>query len=263
MPRASDPSSIVQMSEEWHTKILGGPGPFPTTSWSLIARCGGIRKGLSDGALDELMSKYWRPVYFYIYRNWGRDVEKAKDLTQSFFATFIEKNYLGDVDAERGRFRSFVCASLRNFLLNEDRAASAKKRRPEQGLASLDALKETGDSIHIPAPECSDPLQQFDEDWKQAILDAVLLRLRQNARKAGREVLVDLLVEYDLERSKEEKATYEALASKYHMTVHQIRNGLHWIRKRFLKILCQEIEEQVASREDYDREVTSLFGAGS
>ncbi|MDP7034599.1 MAG: sigma-70 family RNA polymerase sigma factor [Planctomycetota bacterium] len=248
---------MVSMAENWQTSMMGGPGPFPETSWSQIVRC---QEEVNSAALEDLCRRYWRPVYFYVHRNWTRDVEQAKDLTQDFFATFLEKSYLDDVKGERGKFRSFVCASLRNFLLNQKRAALALKRNPEGGVFSLDGLRQEDARFDVPAPTHSDPMIQFDEDWREAVVDAAIVRLREVARKKGREVLVDCLVRYDLSREEEGRATYDELAEEFSLTTHQVRNGLHWVRKQFMELLREEMESQVSSREDYESEVTCLFG---
>jgi RNA polymerase sigma-70 factor (ECF subfamily) len=49
-------------------------------------------------------------------RSRGLDQESAKDLTQGFFARLLERNYLAQVQREKGRFRSFLLASLKHFL---------------------------------------------------------------------------------------------------------------------------------------------------
>jgi RNA polymerase sigma-70 factor (ECF subfamily) len=74
-----------------------------------------------------LCEAYWYPIYEYI-RNQGYGTDDAQDLTQAFFARVIEKNYAGQADRERGRFRSFLLGSLKHFLTTEDRRARARKR---------------------------------------------------------------------------------------------------------------------------------------
>ncbi len=214
------------------TDILGGPRPFPTTRWSLVR---GARGDSDRAALEELCRKYWSPVYFALRRTWNADVEEAKDLAQAFFLRFLEKDFLKSVDAERGKFRSFVCAALRHFILNERRRAGAIKRTP------------------VPAP---DP--DFDADWKRALVEAAVERMRAGARSEGKEALVDLLVRYDLEPG--ERPTYDRLALEAGLTVFQVTNGLHWARGAFKQACLDEIRETVETAEDYEDEVRRLFG---
>ena len=234
--------------------------PFPEPSWSLIDRCQELDSSGVRSSLDVLFRKYWNPIYSYIYRNWTRNADEAKDLTQGFFLAFLERDFLASVQADRGRFRSFVLAALRNFLLNHKRAARARKRSPEGGLVSLEAAG--GDAAARPIPDAAQGEDPFDQDWKKAVLETVLAELRRHAAAKGRDLLVDLLVARDLEPPPEGKPSYEALAASRGLTVHQVRNGLHWVRGEFMAILRREIEEQVAFAEDYDREVAALFGSG-
>lgn len=243
-----------------HSDYLGGPRPFPETSWGLIHRCRDVREASFRDGFDRLFRKYWGPVYLFVLRNWAKNPEEAKDLTQDFFASLIERDALRGVDAEKGRFRSFICAALRNFLANARRAERAKKRRPDQALVSLDRPDLVRGRLAVPEALAPDPNVQFDEDWKRAVLDAVLEELRPRAAAAGKEILVDLLVRYDLDKKAGERQTYGDLALEFGLTVFQVRNGLHWIRKEFMEALRRELEDQVSTDEDYRLEAGELFG---
>lgn len=245
-----------------HTSWLGGPSPFPSTSWQLISACQDPDDENVREHLERLFRKYWSPVYFYVFRNWARDVERAKDLTQAFFATLLEKNYLAAVSPEKGRFRSFVCASLKNFLMNQKRADNAQKRRPAGGVFSLDRLKLDDSSFDVPAPTELDPTAQFDADWKRSLLDVVLDQLRRRATKSGKQASVDLLIVYDLERPDGQRVRYKDLAARFQLTVPQVRNGLHWARKEFMRLLREELAGQVCDAEQLSLEAAELFGAG-
>src|SRR5215467_1901453 len=100
---------------------------FPTTSWSLVLAAAANPTPDSRASLGTLCQVYWPPVYAFIRRN-GYDSDQAQDLTQAFFAVMLEKNYLGDADRERGRFRTFLLAAVKHFLANEWDKAHALKR---------------------------------------------------------------------------------------------------------------------------------------
>src|SRR5690242_13293098 len=98
--------------------IQARDGIFATTRWSLI-----LSSGDSDGdeakaraALAELCRIYWRPVFLFVCR-WGHAAEDAQDLTQDFFVMILETAWFRHADENRGRFRSFLRASLQNFLI--------------------------------------------------------------------------------------------------------------------------------------------------
>src|SRR5712671_3857274 len=110
---------------------------FRTTHWSvvLLARESGSNQGMK--ALEELCRAYWYPIYSFIRRQ-GHDSPQAQDLTQGFFARILEKDYLSDADAARGRFRSFLLGSLKHYLANEWDYARRQKRGGGSAVLSLD-----------------------------------------------------------------------------------------------------------------------------
>jgi hypothetical protein len=100
---------------------------FQTTSWSLVIAAAGRSSTEARGALANLCQTYWRPVYSFIRRS-GYPPDQAQDLTQGFFLVLLDKNYLADADRQRGRFRSFLLTSVKNFVANErDRAYTLKR----------------------------------------------------------------------------------------------------------------------------------------
>src|SRR5215467_597821 len=100
---------------------------FRTTHWSVIVAARDGESVEAQAALAELCEAYWYPLYAFIRRQ-GRTMEDARDLTQEFFARFLEKDYLGAVDREKGKFRSFLLACCRHFLANECDKTRAQKR---------------------------------------------------------------------------------------------------------------------------------------
>ncbi len=231
---------------------------FPDTSWGLILRCQ-ERDEAFRVHLDQLFRRYWGPVYAYVRRNWANDDETAKDLTQAFFLSLIEREAIDDVAEARGRFRHFILRALKNFLCSTKRHANAKKRRPAQGLVSLDAIA-AGESPRVAQVLGSDGDAAFDEDWRRAILAVVLDGLRRRAGEVGKQVLVDLFVASDLAPPGEKRPSYEDLAGRFGLTHSQVRNGLYWVRQEFESQLRREIQDQVASEDDLRLEIQDLFG---
>src|SRR5690348_10440721 len=102
-----------------------GPRRFATTQWSVVLAA---RDGANcRPALAQLCESYWYPLYVYVRRSAG-NVHEAQDLTQAFFAHLLEKNAFAKADPDRGRFRAFLLAALKNFLANERDKKQAVKR---------------------------------------------------------------------------------------------------------------------------------------
>src|SRR5882672_1905760 len=98
---------------------------FGSTDWSLVLSA--KQNDDQGAALNQLCHAYWRPVYVFVRRQ-GLAEHDAEDATQEFFAYILDRGWLDDVGEERGSFRGFLYALLRNFLNNRRRLAQAQKR---------------------------------------------------------------------------------------------------------------------------------------
>src|ERR1035437_3828575 len=94
-------------------------------------------------ALERLCRVYWPPLYAYV-RRLGESPHDAQDLTQEFFARFLDKDYLAAVDQAKGRFRSFMLAALKHFLANERDKQRAQKRGGGCSFVPIDFPKARG-----------------------------------------------------------------------------------------------------------------------
>src|SRR5260370_10991829 len=120
------------------------PGPvctgqqwFETTHWSVVLQTREEESPLAAEALEKLCRTYWYPLYAYVRRK-GRSPHDAQDLTQEFFARLLSGNFLATVEQRKGRFRSFLLASLEHFLAKEWVRAHRQKRSGGKVLLSLD-----------------------------------------------------------------------------------------------------------------------------
>jgi RNA polymerase sigma-70 factor (ECF subfamily) len=151
------------MAEE--TSIGGTESRFQSTLWETVLKA---KEGSKD-ALDRLLEDYWKPVYFFIRRK-GYDVEAAKDLTQGFLGVFLEKNYLGQVTPERGRFRSYIMACVQHYLSNErDRAQTLKRG------GGFNFVQAEND---LPSAAAG-PEQAFFKGWALTILERAMARVAE------------------------------------------------------------------------------------
>ena len=128
----------------------------------------------------NLCRTYWFPLYAYVRRR-GHTKEDAEDLTQAFFARFLAKNYLAGLSAERGRFRAFLLASLKHFLVNEWKKSQRQKRGGGETPLSLDW--QTADTkFQVAATNEPSPDKAFDREWALALLAKVIERLQKGMR---------------------------------------------------------------------------------
>ena len=103
-----------------------GTARFGQTQWSVVLAAAGKRDAAqAEQSLEKLCRVYWLPLYTFIRRQ-GESPHDAQDLTQEFFARLLEKDFLGSVDQTKGRFRSFLLASLKHFLSHQRERARAQ-----------------------------------------------------------------------------------------------------------------------------------------
>ncbi|HWB60139.1 MAG TPA: sigma-70 family RNA polymerase sigma factor [Chthoniobacteraceae bacterium] len=231
-------------------------GAFAATRWTLVVAAGQEDAAPAMRALAELCQSYWRPLYAYVRRR-GCSPEEAQDLTQEFFARLLAKNYLAGVDRAKGRFRSFLLASLKHFLANEWDRARTLKRGGGRPVVALDALSSEERARIEPADNLS-PDKAFERQWALTLLDQALARLRAEYTGDGRGEQFDLLRQFI---GADEGESYAAIGEKCGMSEGAVKVAVHRLRRRYRDVLREEIAQTVTRREEIDEEIRSLFAA--
>ena len=248
------------MTSEQSSGAGGGCGAggdvFATTQWTVVLAAGQQHTPQSDQALEQLCRSYWYPLYAYVRRQ-GYAKEDAEDLTQAFFARFLAKNYLAGLAAERGRFRAFLLASLKHFLVNEWKRSQAQKRGGGEVPLSLDW--ETADTKFQVAGTEPSPDRAFDREWALALLARVIGRLEADCAAEGKAKVFAQLKVF-LQAGSGESAQAE-VARSLGMEEGAVRVAVHRLRKRYRVLLREEIAQTLADESLVDEELRALFGA--
>lgn len=168
------------------SSVSKGRSPrFATTRWSLVLQAKDRPSPAAHEALADLCQAYWYPLYVMIRRQ-SRDGHEAQDLTQSFFARLLEKDFLGEVDPARGRFRAFLLAAVKHFLANEWDKNRATKRGGGHRIVSLDANSfdwDSGESRFLTEPSHELTAERlFERQWAIALLTRVLDRMQTSTK---------------------------------------------------------------------------------
>jgi RNA polymerase sigma factor (sigma-70 family) len=230
---------------------------FATTHWTVVLAAGQRHTPQSDHALEELCRTYWFPLYAYVRRR-GHAKADAEDLVQAFFARFLAKNYLEGLSAERGRFRAFLLAALKNFLINEWKHAHRLKRGG--GAVNLSLDWETADTkFQVAATAEPSPDQAFDREWALALLAKVIERLEAECVAEGKGNLFAQLKVF-LAAGKSDTAQSE-VARVLGMEEGAVRVAVHRLRKRYRQLLREEIGNTLSDPALVDEELRALFGA--
>jgi RNA polymerase sigma factor (sigma-70 family) len=227
---------------------------FEQTRWSMVVAAGGDSTKARH-ALEHLCQAYWYPLYAFVRRE-GHGADEAQDLTQEFFARLLEKNWLGAVDREKGKFRSFLLVAMRHFLVNEWDRARRLKRGGGETVLSLDA--QTAEARYALEPADSMTADRiFERRWALTLLEQVLARVRREFVDVGREKLFEELKG----ALTGEKVPYGEIAARLNLTEGAIRVAVHRLRLRYRELLRTEIGETVATEGEIDAEVQHLFAA--
>jgi RNA polymerase sigma-70 factor (ECF subfamily) len=230
---------------------------FATTRWTVVIHAQQGDSTEAREALETLCRAYWYPLYAFVRRQ-GVTPEDAQDLTQAFFERLIEKNFLADVQREKGRFRSFLLAALKHFLANEWDKGRAQKRGGGAIHVPIDtASAETRyglEPAHLDTPE-----RLFERRWAITLLDHVLERLRDEHVKAGKAELLEQL-KPSLTADKAALG-YAELGARVGLSEGAVKVAVHRLRQRYRELLRAEIAETVASPCEVDEELRHLFTA--
>lgn len=231
-------------------------GRFHTTQWSVIAAAGGSEdESAARRGLAALCEAYWYPLYAFVRRQ-GYRAEDAQDLTQAFFAQFIERQDVRDVRRDRGRFRSYLLASAKHFMLNDLERRRALKRGG--GLPAVPLEFEHAERRYANEPvDVRTPETIFDRRWALTVLDRTLARLQREAEAD------DKAREFDRLKScltvDGADGEYRELGAPLGMSAGAVKVAVHRLRRRYRMALREEISATVLTDEAVDDELQHLI----
>jgi RNA polymerase sigma factor (sigma-70 family) len=206
-------------------------------------------------ALERLCRTYWRPIYSFVRRQ-GIGPDEAEDLTQGFFALLLERKDLNTVRKEKGRLRSYLIVSLKNFLADESRHAMAIKRGKGRRLIPLEGLS-VDERIQVEPPDLVTAEQIYEHRWASTLLEYVLSRLKDEYQAAGNAALFNSLKQL---LPDEPGAPSQAdVAAQLGMTENAVRQAFHRFRRRYQLLLREEIAHTVATPSDIEDELRHLI----
>jgi RNA polymerase sigma-70 factor (ECF subfamily) len=238
---------------EQPSELPGRPGVFATTHWSVVVQAGDSQSTQAAAAMERLCRTYWYPLYVFVRRK-GHSHEDASDLTQAYFAKFLEKRFLKSVDADLGKFRTFLLTSMTHFLANEWDKTQAQKRGGGQRVISLDDVS-AEERYRLEPTEGTTPESLFDRRWAHTVIGVVLDRLASETEETRFEVLKPFLLE------DKGAVSYEEAASRLGVSVPAITSSIHRMRSRFGALLVEEVSNTVGNPEAVEPEIRHLLAA--
>ncbi len=234
-----------------------GSARFATTHWSVVSAAGKPESTKYRQALETLCQTYWFPLYAYLRRQ-GHNCHQAEDYTQAFFAHLLEKRGLRLADPKQGKFRSFLLASLKNFVANELDRIRSKKRGGGEKILSLDidsAEHQYGlEAIHELTAE-----KLFERSWAMTVLNRTMAALQDEFAGKNKQELFENLKVYLT--AKKSPISYRDAATQLNISEAAVKVAVHRLRKRYRELLRNEIAQTVTTEEEISEEIRELFAA--
>uniref|UniRef100_A0A7C2NYL9 Sigma-70 family RNA polymerase sigma factor n=1 Tax=Schlesneria paludicola TaxID=360056 RepID=A0A7C2NYL9_9PLAN len=231
---------------------------FHTTRWSVVLGAAGQRDSATvQEALTELCQTYWQPLYAYLRRT-GYGPADAEDLVQGFLVALLERRDLEHVTPDKGRFRSFLLASLKHYASNVRDWETARKRGGGLRRLSLETA-EAEQRLSHNVIDRQLPEALFDRQWALTLLDRVRARLQQDYEAAGQGVLFSHLQVYLT--GELAAPPYADVARNLDQTEAAVKMAVSRLRQRFRDRLRSEIAHTVATDSEIDDEIQHLIAA--
>ena len=223
---------------------------FPSTQWSAILNAG---QRESPAALEDLCRAYWLPLYAFLRRQ-GHSLHDAEDLVQGFLARVLAREDLAEVGPEKGRFRTFLLASLRNFVIKRALREKALKRGGGHLPISIDA--EEAERLCGPDLAAISPEAAFDRRFAQTMVSRALGTLREEHRARGKEALFTTLAPL-LDGA--DPDGYGPSAAQLGMSPGAVAVAIHRMRGRLRELLRAEVRQLCSSAAEEEQEMMHLL----
>jgi len=241
------------------TSMGGGDYRFRTTHWTEILSARTRDQANRRKAVGAVLARYWRPMYCFLRRK-GYDNEQAKDIVQGFCQDIaLGHGLIQRADPERGRFRTFLLTSLRNYVSNIHRAGAARKRSPQKTVLSLDAA-DTMNLVEI--SHDATPEETFHYAWAAQLLDDVLATVEAECCRDGKlihwQVFYERVVQPLMENA--EPPSFLSLCRKYRISDEsKASNMTVTVKRRFRVELTRQVRQAVGSDADVVQEIKDLM----
>jgi len=225
---------------ETDTQILGPERGFSPTSWSLV------RSAEDRGGMDRLLRLYWKPLYFFIRRK-GFDNETSKDILQEFLAEFLKRQSIRKANRGRGRFRSFLLASLSHFLADYQRAASREKRGGLVHIYSLDLSHGEEEYVREFASREESPEKLANRAWARALLEQCLAELSGDP------------LHLEVFKARLRGLDYRQIAQWSGLEPSQAHLAVHRVGRQFGRILGDHLRQTTSGPQELEEELSDFL----
>ena len=226
------------------TAIGGRSAQFPSTHLSLLEA---TEAGLSSEALNQVIALYWKPVYRFIRMKFQKSNEDAKDLTQGFFASAMQRDFFARFDPSKASFRTYLRMAVERYAANQHAADNREKRG---GRVEFEPV----DDHDIPTES---PEAVFEREWRRQLFSHALDDLRSHCRETGKQIHFAIFEDYDL--TDRDRLSYSDLAAKYGIPETSVTNYLAWARRALKAFITDRLRGTTSGTRELHEELRRLW----
>jgi len=230
------------MWDDADTAIGGNRDRFPSTQVSLIEAAAG-----EPLALERVVALYWKPVYKFIRFKFRKDNEAAKDLTQSFFASALERDFFQRFDPSKAGFRTYLRLAVERFAANRHEAENRQKRGGGVEFANLDEQASGTES----------PEDIYFQEWRRQLFALAIEDLRAACLEAGKHTEWAVFEAYDLAEG--DRPDYAELARRHGVAQTSVTNYLSWARRRLRAMVTARLRGVTSGEGEFRDEMRRLW----
>ena len=226
------------------TSIGGHNGQFPSTQLSLLDAAA---SGLSGEALDRVIALYWKPVYRFIRLKFRKDNEDAKDLTQGFFTSALEREFFARFDPAKASFRTYLRMAVERFAANQHESANRQKRGGDVQFEPIEDQAVAGESAD----------EVFEREWRRQLFTLAIEDLRAHCEQSGKQVHFSLFEAYDLADAG--RASYAELAARHRLPETTVTNHLAWARRMLRGFVTERLRGTTSGPRELHEEARRIW----
>lgn len=168
-----------------------------------------IKRNASDAAANELVSKYYKEMYAFVYKQ-TLDSELSLDLTQEIFISVLRS--INNYDSKKAAFRTWLYKLASNRLVDYYRSRSYKDINLTESIKDYEFVDDHDMTISL----------EYKEDFEK-------VTMLMNELDAGSQQIIRLKLfgEYTfLEISAIEMIPESTVKTKYYAALKRIRKGM-------------------------------------
>ena len=180
-----------------------------------------------------------------------QEQREAKDLTQSFFAAALERDFFQRFDPSKAGFRTYLRLAVERFAATRHEAETRQKRG---GGSEAVALDEKFDGA---AGSAESPEEIFFQEWRRQLFTLALEELRAECAASGRATEWAVFEAYDL--AEDDRLGYAELARLHGIKESTVTNYLAWARRRLRALVTERLRGVTGGPRELREELRRLW----